>query len=47
VDALRREFVGSGARVIKAPQDYPYGMRDFDLHDLDGNRLTFGPESKT
>jgi uncharacterized glyoxalase superfamily protein PhnB len=47
VDALHREFVGSGARIIKPPQDYPYGMRDFDLHDLDGNRLTFGQESQT
>ena len=22
-----------------APQDYPYGLRDFDVRDLDGNRL--------
>jgi hypothetical protein len=31
--------------VIKAPQDYAYGMRDFDVVDLDGNHLTFGMES--
>jgi hypothetical protein len=31
-----------GARVLNAPKDYPYGLRDFDLDDLDGNRLTFG-----
>lgn len=46
VDGLHREFAGRGARIIKAPADYPYGMRDFDLYDLDGNRLTFGQESK-
>ena len=26
-------------------KDYPYGMRDFDIHDLDGNQLCFGMES--
>jgi hypothetical protein len=31
-----------GARIVKAPQNYDYGMRDFDLIDLDGSQLTFG-----
>jgi hypothetical protein len=31
-----------GAKVLKPPQDYAYGMRDFDVVDLDGNQLTFG-----
>ena len=35
VDALYREL-----------KDYPYGMRDFDITDLDGNQLCFGMESK-
>jgi uncharacterized glyoxalase superfamily protein PhnB len=30
------------ARIVKPPQNYDYGMRDFDLIDLDGNQLTFG-----
>ena len=42
VDAVHAELVERGAKVIKAPQDYAYGMRDFDLVDLDGNRLTTG-----
>ena len=42
VDALYDELKTRGARVLNAPKDYPYGMRDFDLDDLDGNRLTFG-----
>jgi len=32
--------------VLKEPNDYPYCMRDFDVHDLDGNQLCFGMESK-
>jgi hypothetical protein len=35
-----------GARILKEPKDYSYGMRDFDIHDLDGNQLCFGMESK-
>jgi len=32
--------------VPVAPKDYPYGMRDFDAFDLDGNQLSFGSEIK-
>jgi len=46
VDAVHAELVERGAKVIKAPQDYAYGMRDFDLVDLDGIRLTYGIESR-
>ena len=47
VDALHEELRSRGANVQKAPQDYPYGMRDFDVADLDGNHLSFGMESKS
>jgi uncharacterized glyoxalase superfamily protein PhnB len=46
VDALYHELQSKGARTVKEPKDYPYGMRDFDIHDLDGNQLCFGMESK-
>jgi len=46
VDAIYAEFFERGAKVIKPPQDYDYGMRDFDVIDLDGNRLIFGMESR-
>ena len=46
VDSVYAEVTARGAKVIKPPQDYDYGMRDFDLVDLDGNRLTFGMESR-
>ena len=42
VDALYEELKSRGTRTLNEPKDYPYGMRDFDLEDLDGNRLCFG-----
>ena len=42
VDAVHDELVARGAKVQKPPQNYDYGMRDFDVVDLDGNQLTFG-----
>jgi uncharacterized glyoxalase superfamily protein PhnB len=46
VDALYRELKSRGAKALHEPKDYPYGMRDFDVQDLDGNSLCFGMESK-
>jgi uncharacterized glyoxalase superfamily protein PhnB len=46
VDALYQELKSRGAHALNEPKDYPYGMRDFDVHDLDGNQLCFGMESK-
>jgi catechol 2,3-dioxygenase-like lactoylglutathione lyase family enzyme len=46
VDGLYEELKLRGARILKAPENYDYGMRDFDIHDLDGNQLGFGMESK-
>lgn len=47
VDTLHDELGARGARIVKPPQDYAYGMRDFDVDDLDGNRLTFGMPSNS
>jgi catechol 2,3-dioxygenase-like lactoylglutathione lyase family enzyme len=46
VDGLYRELTSRGARTLNEPKDYDYGMRDFDVQDLDGNHLCFGMESK-
>jgi len=46
VDALYDELKGRGAELLNAPKDYPYGMRDFNVADLDGNELCFGMESR-
>jgi len=46
VDAVHTELAARGAKVVKPPEDYAYGMRDFDVLDLDGNQLTFGMGSE-
>ena len=46
VDALYEELKASGAKLLNAPKDYAYGMRDFNVADLDGNELCFGMESQ-
>ena len=47
VDQIYKELLDRKARVVKEPQTYPYGMRDFDVLDPDGNQLVFGMESET
>jgi catechol 2,3-dioxygenase-like lactoylglutathione lyase family enzyme len=44
VDALHADLVQRGAKVLKAPANYGYGLRTFDVADLDGNMLFFGME---
>lgn len=46
VDAVYAELTARGVVVIKPPADYDYGMREFDLHDPDGNYLVFGMATK-
>ena len=46
VDGLYQELKSRGAKTLNEPKDYAYGMRDFDINDLDGNHLCFGMESK-
>jgi len=46
VDYLYEELKSRGAKTLNKPKDYAYGMRDFDINDLDGNQLCFGMESK-
>ena len=43
---VHADLVKRGAKVLKAPKDYDYGLRDFDVADLDGNMIFFGMESK-
>jgi catechol 2,3-dioxygenase-like lactoylglutathione lyase family enzyme len=42
VDALHAELVARKAKVVKPPKDYDYGMREFEVVDLDGNQIFFG-----
>jgi len=40
-DALHAELTANGANVLGSPVSYPWGLRHFQVLDLDGNRLTF------
>lgn len=46
VDAYYAEITGRGARALTPPEDRPYGMRDFDILDPDGNSMCFGTERR-
>ena len=40
-DTLHAELVGRGANVQGEPVSHPWGLRDFQVLDLEGNRITF------
>ena len=40
-DALYQEFLAKGARLLGPPVSHPWGLRDFRVIDIEGNRLTF------
>lgn len=42
-DALHAEMKAAGAEV-SAPENREYGLREFDLIDVDGHRLAFGAD---
>jgi predicted enzyme related to lactoylglutathione lyase len=41
-DALHRELRAKGARVQGEPISRPWGLREFQVLDPEGNRITFG-----
>ncbi|TLD68969.1 VOC family protein [Phragmitibacter flavus] len=42
VDGYYAKIISRGAEVTSPLNTYPYGMRDFQIKDKDGNLLTFG-----
>lgn len=40
-DALYEELLAKGAKVLGPPVSRPWGLRDFTVIDLEGNRITF------
>lgn len=40
-DALYEELLAKGARVLGPPVSHPWGLRDFRVIDIEGNRITF------
>lgn len=47
VDAVYAEYNAKGLRIFAPPEDTQYGMREFELSDLNGHFLTFGQSSAT
>lgn len=39
VNELFARWLGAGAKVIEAPEDKPWKLREFRVADLDGNQL--------
>jgi uncharacterized glyoxalase superfamily protein PhnB len=42
VDLLYEQYEKKGVEIFQPPSDTEYGMREFDVHDLNGHFLTFG-----
>lgn len=47
VDAFYDECVAAGAQITRELEDSPYGLRDFNLADPDGNVILFGERSRS
>jgi uncharacterized glyoxalase superfamily protein PhnB len=41
VDALYAELLANDARILGEPVSHPWGLRNFIVLDLEGNRITF------
>ena len=42
LDELHQELAARGAPVLSAPEDQPWGMREFSIRTPDGHRIRFG-----
>lgn len=42
VDAVHQEMQRRGAEIVQEPRLAPYGIRELEIVDLNGYRLTFG-----
>jgi len=42
VDSLYQELLKRGAIIEQPPRNAPYGLRELEVQDLNGYRLTFG-----
>jgi catechol 2,3-dioxygenase-like lactoylglutathione lyase family enzyme len=43
IDSYYKDRIdGAGIRIVQPPANQDYGMRDFIVHDPDGNQISFG-----
>ncbi|MGE3871704.1 MAG: ankyrin repeat domain-containing protein [Parvibaculaceae bacterium] len=45
VDALHEEYRRRGAVIRQAPANFPWGLREMNVEDLDGHRLRLGSDA--
>lgn len=45
VDALYEDYRRRGAKIRQAPANFPWGMREMNVEDLDGHRFRMGGEA--
>lgn len=45
VDALHEDYKKRGAIIRQAPANFPWGLREMNVEDLDGHRLRIGSEA--
>lgn len=45
VDALHDEYKRSGAIIRQVPTNFPWGVREMNVEDLDGHRFRMGSDS--
>jgi ankyrin repeat protein len=45
VDALHEDYKRSGAIIRQAPANFPWGLREMNVEDIDGHRLRIGSEA--
>lgn len=46
VDTLYDEYLQRGAIIRQPPTNFPWGMREMNIEDLDGHRLRIGTHSQ-
>lgn len=42
IEEIYASFQAKGAKIRQELETYPWGMREFEVEDLEGNRLIFG-----
>ena len=47
VDALYEDYKTRGAIIRQPPTEYPWGMREMNVEDLDGHRFRLGTDGGT
>lgn len=45
VDALHEDYKNSGASILDPPMNFPWGIREMLVGDLDGHRLRLGSKA--